>query len=211
VPAEPTRRSWRARAGELLVTIFIAFHVVILLVANLPTRGPTRGLPWVFTRHAGMTRYLEAIGSHQSWGFFSPDPPRSNAYTRVLVTDGHGVVTDVHHDTHGRQEYPYLRYDYMRKVNRRLGDERRYQAGYAAWVCRAWERAHGGQPAVEVRLVRLSTRIPPPTAGPAAMRFDPRTLPVEERELARHQCATLPHGRLPAYLRLRHGLPVSPE
>jgi hypothetical protein len=210
-PAPHRSRGWRARAGALLVTAFIAYHVTVLLVVNLPLRGPTRGLHWVFSRYAGMTAYLETIGGYQHWDFFSPNPPRVNRYVRVLVQDGDGGVTDVRHDSHGRQTYPYLRYDHVRKVNRRLGEDPHYQPGYAAWVCRDWERTHGGRPATEVRLLELSTRIPPPSAGYAGMRYDARALPVEEREIARYPCATLPHARLPDALRHRFGLPASAE
>ncbi|MGH7392200.1 MAG: hypothetical protein ACREM3_22475 [Candidatus Rokuibacteriota bacterium] len=200
-----------ARARRILLTLFIAYHVTVLLVSNLPSRGPTRGLHWIFTHYAQMGLYLEATGSPQNWGLFSPNPARTNEYVRVLVKDRNGGSTDVQHDTYGRQRYPYLWYDYLRKVNRRLGTVRAYQRGYAAWVCRTWERAHGGRPAVEVRFVRLSTRIPSPPVAYTTMGYDPMALPVHETDAGMHTCAELPHGQLPPSLRRRFGLPAVPE
>lgn len=210
--AEPSSdgRSRAGRCGHLL-TVFIAYHVVVLIVGNLPAEGPTAGLSRLFTRYALMDLYRQLTGTPQGWRLFSPNPPVGNEYMRVLVEDQGGRSADVEHDSYGRQTYPYLSYDRLRKVNRRLSRDPAYQPGYAAWVCRTWERTHGGQPAVEVRFVRLVTQIPPPAAALATGGYDPARLPVETREAGRYRCADLPHGQLPPDLRRRFGLaPTAP-
>jgi hypothetical protein len=193
-------------AGRILLTVFIAYHMTILFVSNLPSDGPTAGIQQLFARYTLMWLYGQATGTSQVWGFFSPEPPRANEYMRVFIEDAGGRPTDVEHDTYGRQRYPYLWYDHLRKVNRRLASESRYQRGYAAWVCREWERTHDGQPAARVRLVRLSTRIPPPVEAVRTRGWDPARLPLIEKEAGNYACADLPEGQLPPYLRRRFGL-----
>ena len=212
---ETADRPVLAQAGRILragfVSLFIAYHVTILLVYNLPSTGPTRGLHWVFNRYALMRPYLEATGNRQGWEFFGPDPPRASVYMRVLVEDRNGGETDMRHDTHGRQRYPYLRHDYIRKVNNRLSKERDYLPAYAAWVCRVWEQTHAGQPALNVRFVRLSTPTPSPSVARATMGYDPATQRVDETTAGAFACADLPNGQLPPNLRRRFGLPAVPE
>lgn len=197
--------------GGILLTVFIAYHVTTIIVSNLPSDGPAAGLQRVFARYALLTLYREATATRQDWGFFAPNPPRENEYMRVLVEDRSGRITDVRHDVYGRRTFPYLWYDRKGKVSRRLSRESEHEAGYAAWVCRAWERAHGGQPAVEVRFLRLVTHIPPPSAAGARDGYDPMALPVEQADAGRYRCADLPHGQLPPDLRRRFALPAAVE
>jgi hypothetical protein len=68
---------------------------------------------------------------------FAPNPPLLNTFTRVLVEDRTGQVSDLRHDIYGRRRYPYLFHDRMGKVNRRLIEQKKeYETPYAAWVCR---------------------------------------------------------------------------
>ncbi len=165
----------------------------------------------MFTRYALLDLYRQATATRQDWGFFAPNPPRINEFMRVVLEDRNRNITDVRHDVYGRRTYPYLWYDRRGKVNRRLSQEIAYQADYAAWVCRAWESTHGGEPAVEVRFVRLMTRIPPPATAYVTGGYDPRTLPVYEMEAGRYRCVDLPDGQLPPNLRRRFGLPGAPD
>jgi hypothetical protein len=197
--------------GRLLLSLFIAYHVTVLLVSNLPATGPTAGLQSLLARVALTRLYAQATANAQVWGFFSPEPPRANEFMRVFVEDASGRVQDVGHDTHGRQHYPYLWYDHRRKVNRRLASEPSYARGYAAWVCRDWERAHDGRPAARVRLVRLTTRIPAPAEAAGTGGWDPAARPVTGTEAGVFACADLPEGQLPPALRRRFGLPPQPE
>jgi len=190
-----------------LLSLFIAYHLVVTIVASLPSGGPADEVQALARRWLLARFYTDAIASAQNWRFFSPEPPRENVYMRVLVEDRAGAVTDVEHDSYGRQRYPYLWYDHGRKVNRRLANEPLYARGYAAWVCRAWERTHGGTPPASVRFVRLAARIPTPAEAYATNGFDPMALPVRATDAGRYACADVPEGRLPDDLRRRFGLP----
>ena len=189
-----------------LLSLFIGYHVVVMIVSSLPSDGPAAGLQRLLTRVTLMRLYAEATANSQNWRFFSPEPPRENVFMRVLVQDAGGTVTDVQHDSHGRQRFPYLWYDHLRKVNRRLATESAYERGYAAWVCRTWERTHGGHAADSVRFVRLTTRVPPPAEAFATGGFDPAALPLRATDAGRYACAELPQGQLPPDLRRRFGL-----
>lgn len=200
-------RGW----GRFFVSVFIAYHAAVLLEHNLPSTGPTRGLHLLFDQYLQASRYLEATAMRQNWGMFAPNPPKENVFIRVLVEDQAGGNHDMGHDTYGRGAFPYLLYSPMRgKVNGRLDERRSLRLSYAAWVCREWEREHGGQPARAVRFVRLWTFIPGPEMAYAKMSFDPRELELNRRELERVECSTAVNGQLPPYLRERYGFAPAP-
>jgi hypothetical protein len=195
----------------LLVSLFIGFHIATLLVYSMPSRGVMSGLNRLLNRYAEMSGYMGLVGNTPSWGMFAPDVARLNAFTRVLVEDRSGQAHDFLHDIHARRRYPYLFYDRMGKVNRRLIERpQQYRAPYAAWVCRDWERTHGGEPAHAVRLVTAWTRIPPPLQAYPTMGYEPRDLPLEQASPETFECASIPHGQLPPGLRARYGLPAAP-
>jgi hypothetical protein len=194
---------------RLVVSLFVAYHALVLVAYNTPAAGPTQDLHRVFNRHAQMYAYMQLTGSRQSWGMFAPSPPNVNIFMRVLVEDQSGRPRDLGHDAYGRRRFPSLAYDVNVKLNERLADEPAYREPYAAWVCREWERAHGGTPARRVRFVQVSTRIPPPREAYRTMGYHPMGLDPDEVEVAAYECATLPHGQLPDALRRRFGLPLA--
>jgi hypothetical protein len=152
---------------------------------------------------------------------FAPNPHRSNIFMRVLVRDAAGEVYDLKHDIYGKRTYPYLFYDRMGKVNRRIVDQKGYRRHYAAWVCREWERTHGGEAADEVIFVKLWTKIPHPNEvikrfkdkgwDLRYMGYHPLELKLNEREADTFRCSTNRQAQLPNYLRERYGLPLTDE
>lgn len=227
---EPERpRRWAyATWAMALVSIFIAYHATVLLVHNLPHGGLSEDLhKWFNHPHEveilgetyepgfDMRGYMVATGNTQSWAMFAPNPHRANAFMKVMAKDAEGDVYDLHHDIRGRRRYPYLFYDRMGKINRRIIEQKGYRRHYAAWVCREWERTHGGEPAVEIIFVKMWTRIPPPqkliaeaNGNPFKMGYDPMELKLYEREVDTIRCRTTRHAQLPNYLRERYGLPL---
>jgi hypothetical protein len=202
---------------QLLATLFILYHGVILLVHNLPGKGLAKGAQKVLNEKLDANTYWQASGNTQSWAMFAPNPHRSNVFMKVMVKDESGEIWDLKHDIYGKREYPYLWYDRMGKINRRLIDQKGYRRHYAAWVCREWEKEHGGEPAEEVQFVKMWTQIPSPQAvferaqgNIFRMGFDPMDLALKQREEDIISCATNRQAQLPDYLRERYGLPPGP-
>ncbi|MCX4241859.1 hypothetical protein [Paraliomyxa miuraensis] len=214
----PSRRWCYGPIMQIVATLFILYHGVILLVHNLPGKGLAKGAQKVLNERLDANDYWQASGNTQSWAMFAPNPHRSNIFMKVLVKDANGEVWDLKHDIYGKRTYPYLWYDRMGKINRRIIDQKGYRRHYAAWVCRQWEMDHGGDAADEVQFIKMWTRIPPPQAvferaqgNIFKMGFDPMQLELHQREEDTISCATNRHAQLPNYLRERHGLPQMPE
>lgn len=214
----PSRRWAYGGVMQIIATVFILYHGVILLVHNLPGKGLAKGAQKVLNDKLDANTYWQASGNTQSWAMFAPNPHRSNIFMKVMVKDAAGEVWDLKHDIYGTRTYPYLWYDRMGKINRRLIDQKGYRRHYAAWVCREWEKTHAGEPAEEVQFVKMWTQIPPPQAvferaqgNIFKMGFDPMQLPLKQREEDTISCATNRQAQLPDYLRERYGLPPAPE
>lgn len=224
--ARTERRSIYARGLQLLATLFIVYHGAILLVHNLPSKGLAKGIQKVFDKEPKLwppsqaqfglhaSRYWQASGNTQSWAMFAPNPHRSNIFMKVLVKDKDGEIWDLKHDIYGKRTYPYLWYDRMGKINRRIIDQKGYRRHYAAWVCREWEKEHGGESAEEVQFIKMWTRIPPPQAvferaggNIFRMGYDPMQLELHQREEDTIRCRTTRLAQLSPELRERYGLP----
>jgi len=213
----PLRRWCYPGWMQLIATVFILYHGVILLVHNLPSKGLAKGAQKVLDQKLDANTYWQASGNTQSWAMFAPNPHRSNVFMKVMVKDKEGEIWDLKHDIYGKREYPYLWYDRMGKINRRLIDQKGYRRHYAAWVCREWEKDHGGEAAEEVQFVKMWTQIPSPQAvferaqgNIFRMGFDPMQLKLQQREEDIISCATNRQAQLPDYLRERYGLPPAP-
>lgn len=229
VPVPERPRKW-AYANWLiaLISVFVAYHATILLVHNLPNGGLSKELHvWFNKEHKvevfgsewkpnlDMRTYMQATGNTQSWAMFAPNPHRSNSFMKVMVKDQDGDVWDMAHDIYGRRRYPYLFYDRMGKINRRIIEQKGYRRHYAAWVCREWERTHDGEPPIEIQFVKMWTRVPRPEkliaeagGNPFKMGYDPLELKLFQREEDAIRCRTTRNAQLPNVLRERYGLPL---
>lgn len=207
---QPGRRWAYPTWGIALVSLAVAYHASTLLVHNLPGGGFSRGLHSFFNRYLKSSRYFRVTGIAQSWAMFAPNPHRTNMFMRVLLVKD-GEVWDLAHDIYGRRKYPYMFYDRMGKINRRIIEAPGYRRHYAAWVCRDWERTHGGESPDEVRFVRLWTRVPPPEKVYKYMYYDPMDLYLHTQEEESFECATLLNGQLPNEIRERYGFEPRPE
>jgi hypothetical protein len=199
---------------SLVVTVFFAYHVLVLLAWNLPHKHAGKEFYRQLSKYTQAARYFRGTGNVQSWSMFAPNPNRTNAFVRVLVIDESDEVWDMDQDIYRKNRYPYLWYDRLGKVNRRIDGKKGYQNAYGAYICREWERVHGSLPK-EVRFVRRSTRIPTPwdssvRKGPLGLRYEPWDLPVRQSEQERIRCARVKHGQLSPTLRARHGMAPAP-
>jgi hypothetical protein len=192
----------------VLVSLAIAYHTMALLAHNLSGKGVANGARTFFIEQLQGANYMRATGNIQNWAMFAPNPYRTNVFIKVRVLDRDGEIFDLAHDIHGRRHYPYLFYDRMGKINRRL-NQTGYRRNYAAWVCRQWEMDHDGQPAEEVQFLKSWTRVPPPQKVFKDMGYDPMSLHVSEREEDTIPCSSLAQAQLSPELRERLGLPES--
>jgi hypothetical protein len=209
------------RLGRLLVGAFILYHATALLLHTTPSGGLARDFTRDIDRAILGGAYIRATSNVQSWSMFAPNPHRANVYVQVFVEDREGAIWDLAHDSYGRRTWPYIFYDRIGKLNRRLSEQGHYLQPYGAYVCREWERTHGGEPAARVKFVKIWTNIPPPHKvfpAPRSVRFpwssigfDPMRLPVERRELESVDCRTTRQAQLSPELRQRFGLPPAPE
>jgi hypothetical protein len=207
----PGRRWAYSPTVRRLISLFVAFHAVALLAYNMPRGELTGGFRDRIFSLLQLRRYIHVTALTQNWGMFAPTPPRHNDFMKVLVEDREGAVWDMGHDIYGRRTYPYLAYSVMGQVNQRLFDQEPNREAYAAWVCRDWERDHRGEPAKQVRLVKMWTRIPPPGEPRESLGYDPMELPLSEAVILTVPCETTVQAQLPPYLRDRYGLPRAPE
>jgi hypothetical protein len=188
------------------VSVFIAYHLLAVLVHNAPAQGPLRDVQARLESTAFTASYLKGTGTVTSWAVFVPEPPQQNVFVRALVVDAAGAELDQGLEIYGRRRHPYLLYDRLAKVNRQLVPRAHYRPLYAAWLCRGWERTHG-EAAREARLFPFSTRIPPPEQAYAAMGYRPAELPLVEAAPEVFPCASTPHAQLPRAQRARRNLP----
>jgi hypothetical protein len=201
-------RPWAYRPlGLVLVSLYLVYHVVALLQHTTPSGG----LAATFNRSLGealrVGAYMRTTSNVQSWSMFAPNPHRSNMFLQVFVELADGRVLDLQHDMYGRRQYPYMFYDRMGKINRRLLEQDRYQRHYAAWVCRDWAMYHGGEMPVRVKYVKMWTKVPHPAKVIPNWGFDPMELKLTKEHLPSVECATTVHAQLPDDIRARHGLP----
>jgi hypothetical protein len=193
--------------GLVFFTLVAGYHGLVLLVHNLPSKGLSKDLHTKFNEKLQAATYMRATGNTQSWAMFAPNPHRSNMFMKVLAKDKNGEVWDLGHDIYGRRKYPYMFYDRMGKINRRLIEEKGYRRHYAAWVCRDWEMNHGGESLEEIQFVKMWTQVPPPEKVYKHMGYDPMKLYLNQREEESIRCSTSYHGQVPEEIRERLGLP----
>lgn len=207
VRADDDRRYAYRPVALALMSLFILYHVVALLQHTTPGGG----LAAAFSRKLADTlhigAYMRATSNVQSWSMFAPNPHRSNMFLQVFVELPDGSVLDLEHDMYGRRDYPYIFYDRMGKINRRLLEQERYQRHYAAWVCRDWAMHHGGEVPVRVKYVKMWTKVPHPARVIPTMGFDPMQLKLTKEHLPSVECASTVHAQLPDEIRARYGLP----
>jgi hypothetical protein len=192
--------------GILAVSAFVLYHVSVLLVWNLPSKGLLKTFHSSFLDQVKGKEYFGGTRNNQSWAMFAPNPNRTNNFIHVYVEDLEGELWDFEQDIWAEDRYPYFWYSREGKINRRIDGKKHFQRMYGAWVCREWERQHDGQPAKNVRFVRRVTRVPHAKEVLANGGWDQWEAPSEQTEQETINCKTAQHGQLPNELRVRYGL-----
>jgi len=212
IEPDPKARPSYHRVGRLLLALLVTYHLVALLQHLFPRNGLALRFSRTLNRYTGMEAYIKRSTHTQGWKMFAPNPIRRNEFTRVYLEDEGGEIWDLKHDIYGRRPFPYLFYDRMGKLNRRLmGKHRRWQIVYAAWVCREAERdalLHATPAPKRVHLVKLWNRIPRPHQAWRSGGYDPMRLRIHRVLTGVYDCTQIPDGRLTNHQRVRAGLPT---
>ena len=199
-----------------MISAAISYHLLAIIAQLLPATGLAQRVRTTIRGPARAAQYVRATWNIQTWRMFSPNPHRDNVHVRVFVVDADGERWNLRHDVRTRRRFPYLFYDRMGKLNRRLSQDTQFHPIYAAWVCRDWELQrlrglHQNPAAARVELVRVSNWIPPPARAIETGGYHPRQLRLRHKPLADYACAELPHGQVPNVLRARHHVPLRTE
>ncbi len=205
--------------GRFLVSGLLAWHIAAVTVWLLPDKDCLES--WRNPARQVFTKYLTTTQTDQGWGMFAPNPPRSNVFLKVLVTDADGEVYDMKTDVYApeRKPIPWIWNDRMRKMNRRIiggesGNTQWYRKWYARWHCRQWQLDHGGQIPEKVELVKVWYSIPSPEETARKGYYSPEDrLARDGKEKIEHteRCRGTVMGQLPNHVRERHGLPPLPD
>jgi hypothetical protein len=194
--------------GALLVSGFVLYTTSVLLVWNTPGKSLAKDFHASFLKQVKGSEYFKSTRMTQSWEMFAPNPNTTNNFVHVYVRDRYGQDWDFEQDIWEENRYPYIWYDRRGKVNRRIDGKKEFQRQYGAWVCREWERQHGGESARSVSFVRRVTKVPEARQVIANGGWNQWTdAPVKLTEQETVMCKTVPNGTLPNDLRERYGLP----
>ncbi len=77
--------NWRWNARRLWISAFVAFHLSVVLIINMPPSLLRMRLWWP------VAHYLVPIGLDQAWGMFAPNPTMHPATLEVLTVDKDGI------------------------------------------------------------------------------------------------------------------------
>jgi uncharacterized membrane protein YphA (DoxX/SURF4 family) len=214
--------------GRTLVTVVVVYH----LGAVASTEFPDKDSWSTFHRDVDQTfkHWLQTTQTTQGWGMFAPNPPRSNVFLRVTVTDQDGEIYDLNTDVYacfmpGATEaicdaiypIPWISYTRQRKINRRIagsegGNGSWYQKWHARWVCRQWQLDRGELPR-RVELYKVTYPMP----SPQEVFLNPYDAKTQYNAKGAHtkihttECKGSIEGQMRNVVRVRHGLPEVDE
>jgi hypothetical protein len=201
--------------GRFVISCLLIWHIAGVAVWLTPDKDSLN--PWRHPARRVWTKWLTVTQTDQGWGMFAPNPPRSNVFLKVLVTDENGEVFDLKSDVYApeRKPIPWIWNDRMRKMNRRIiggesGNTQWYRKWWARYICRKWALDHDGVGPKHVELVKMWYRMPSPEETWKHGYYNADELlertGAEKVEHTEH-CKRTVMGQLPDFIRERHGLP----
>jgi hypothetical protein len=177
-PSGALRMPWAyGPLGRFLIGSLTLYHVVGVACWLLPDKDC---FSWRTGTHEPFRKWLEMTHTTQGWKMFAPNPPRANAFLRVVVHTKAGEVidmnTDVYHES--QRPIPWIWYTRQRKINRRIGGGEGgggswYQKWHARWFCRQWTLEHDGEVLERVVLSKVTYGIPAPEQVAENGPYDP--------------------------------------
>ncbi len=205
--------------GRFVVNSLLVWQITAVATWLLPEKDSV----WSFrgVSRSVFSKWLLVTQTDQSWGMFAPNPPRSNVFLKILVTDKAGETYDMRTDVYApeRKPIPWIWNDRWRKMARRIsggesGQGDWYQKWIARYHCRQWALTHDGESPEKVDLVKIWYRIPTPEHVRDKGYYDPEELLArtgQEKYLYTEKCDSSITGQLPNWIRERHGLEPLPE
>ncbi|PCC67054.1 hypothetical protein SAMN02745121_08334 [Nannocystis exedens] len=193
-------------AGRLAAGGLVAYHVVALLVWQLPAWP---GLPWRAQARTLVGPWIELSFTSQVWSMFAPNPPRDQQLLRATVVDAAGVRHRFGEEPQRVDDLPrpHPWHDRWRKIaDNVLGQRERLAQWHARYLCRRWALEHAGEPPREVLLEGLRAPLPLPGSD-LREHFAGQQ---QARVLMRVDCADEPFAQLAPEVRARHGLAPAP-
>lgn len=216
--------------GRTLACYVCAYHILAITIWLLPekysfstfrTPAQKQVEPW-----------LEITHTTQSWTMFAPNPPRTNTFLKVVITDPQGQAIDQHSDVYAcfenpededicRSTYPipWLFYSRQRKINRRIAggtpdSEGWWQKWHARWFCKQWAYDHGGELPQKVELFKVWYPIPSPNESWNNGPYTPQEQYLahkQEKLVYTAHCITEATAQPNQEIRRRRGLPTVPD
>lgn len=176
----PQERIETSPYGRAIISAFIAFTLIAMLVSNLPSSElKDESTPMVES-------FLDVTGLSQNWNLFAPDPRNSTLRLAARMTYPDGTTVEWHQPQSDPIVGPYRLYRWRKFANNILSDRR---AGlwpdFAAWLARN-NRRDGAQP-IEVVILRQFHYAPEPGSGGQGR--------PPWREDVLHRMRQLPEGR----------------
>lgn len=205
--------------GRFIISALMVWQVCAVTVWLTPDKDSLK--TWRNDSRRVFTKWLTVTQTDQGWGMFAPNPPRTNVFLKVLVTDAEGEVYDLKTDVYApeRKPIPWIWNDRMRKMNRRIiggesGNTQWYRKWYGRYICRQWALEHDGIAPKKVELVKMWYRMPSPEDTWRHGWYDAeQRLERDGAEKLEHteDCKRTVMGQLPNFIRERHGLPLLDE
>ncbi len=199
--------------GRLLANCLVIYQIVGVACWLLPDKDSFK---WRTETHAPFKWWLRTTQTTQGWKMFAPNPPRSNRFLKVLLTDSEGEVWDMRTDIYAEENRPepWIWYTRQRKINRRIGGSEGgkgswYQKWHARYFCREWQRQHDGEVPRKVELINVTYPIPKPEEVFKRGPYDPRARLAKlgkEKVVYTAKCRTEVGAQLVNEIRARHGV-----
>lgn len=202
--------------GRFLISSLFIYQIVGVTVWLLPDKSI---MEWRIEAREPFEWWLAETQTTQGWKMFAPNPPRSNVFLRVVVTDQEGeewdLNTDMYHES--QRPVPWIWYTRQRKINRRVagsegGAGEWYQKWHSRYYCKKWALEHDGVLPRSVELVKITYPIPSPEEVWRDGPYDPlEQMRTKSKAKSIHttDCADDVEAQLLGVIRSRHGLPPS--
>jgi hypothetical protein len=134
-----------SRARDIAVSVLIIGILMTAVLSSVPNSAlKTAAAPF-------FSPVARATGLDQSWGMFSPDPPRTFSLleVHVVMDDGQDRIWLINED-------PSMPGLYWRKIKEEVIKHKEFRAGLAFWVLRKMTKK-GERPARIAMLVKTET------------------------------------------------------